>query len=56
MIPSKTDQRIVTLFYKGLTFKRIAERIGRPGEFDRITDALKRAKIPEELWRPRCEQ
>ena len=54
--PNKTDQRIIKLFYKGLTFKRIAERIGRPGNINRIIDALKRAEIPEEVWRPRCEQ
>lgn len=52
----KADKRIVTLFYKGLTLKRIAQRIGRPGDIERVIDALQCAKIPEEVWRKQCEQ
>lgn len=48
---NKTDQRILKLFRKGLTLKRITQRIGRPGDFDRVIKALQRAEIPEELWR-----
>ncbi len=48
---NKTDRRIVKLFRKGLTLKRIAQRIGRPGDTKRVFDALYRAEISEELWR-----
>ena len=44
---NKTDKRILAQFYKGKTLARFAKLIGRPGDIERVLEALKRAEIPE---------
>ncbi len=44
MPTSHTDLRILKLHRRGLTPEQIARKIGRPGDVERVRDALKRAK------------
>jgi len=47
---NKTDKRILKQFYLGKTLDRIARLIGRPGDIERVLDALRRAEISEKEW------
>ena len=40
-----TDARIIKLARQGMTLDRIAKRIGRPDDLQRVRDALERAGI-----------
>ena len=42
---NKTDRRIIVLWYKGLTMERIAKRIGRPNDIDRVIRGLESDNI-----------
>lgn len=42
-----TDRRILSLLDKGLSIDRVAKRIGRPGDRQRVIDAIKREKYEE---------
>lgn len=41
---SHTDKLIVKLHRQGVSIPRIARRIGRPGDHERVKQALERAK------------
>jgi transposase-like protein len=45
MNTNPTDARIVKLAQQGASLARIAKRIGRPTELDRVRKALERAGI-----------
>lgn len=40
-----TDALILKLYRKGLTLERIAARIGRPGNIERVQDGLRRNSV-----------
>lgn len=40
-----TDALIMKLYKKGLTLERIAKRIGRPGNIQRVQDGLRRNSV-----------
>jgi len=42
---NKTDLRIVKWWRMGVTLEKIAKRIGRPGDIQRVKDGLKREGI-----------
>ena len=39
---NETDKRIIKLFLQGVTPQRIAKRIGRPDDVERVMDAIRR--------------
>ncbi len=41
---SHTDKLIIKLHRQGVSIERIARRIGRPGDHERVRQALERAK------------
>ena len=45
MNTNPTDARIVKLAQQGASVERIAKRIGRPGDLERVRKALERAGI-----------
>lgn len=40
-----TDIRIIKFFNQGCSIERIARKIGRPNDIERVQDALKRANL-----------
>jgi len=42
---NKTDLRIAKWFRMGISIERIARKIGRPGDIERVKDGLKREGI-----------
>lgn len=45
-----TDMRIYKMWTRGLTLSRIAKRIGRPNDIQRVLDGLQREGIPKDRW------
>jgi len=41
-----TDARILKIWRKGVAPASIARKIGRPGDLDRVRDAVERAGLP----------
>ena len=40
-----TDKRIAKMFLQGISLEKIAKRIGRPGDIQRIKEGLIREKL-----------
>ena len=47
---NKTDMRIYKMWNIGITLSRIAKRIGRPNDIQRVLNGLKDMDVPKERW------